>query len=654
MTSISQQSKSLINHCLIFLAGFLSFSLQLMETKRILPILGGGVSIWVGALMFYQVFLLGSYLFTYAISRQQKISIFIKTSLVLVPLALVLKGFSLDISSPFWVLMANLVPMGLIYFLLLQVSPLIQFFSKEENPYKYYASSNIGAAVGLLSYPFLIESNIALSSQGLLWTILSVVVLLLSFVALKIQKKENLELPKVYFKIPEYKKILTYSFLGTLFLGAYSATLSEDISGLPLLWVIPLFLYLLAFAMVFGPASFRKLTSPVDKYRDRILESLAMVHVACLFLIGSPWIFVIYSISMFLFFVLLISRLYALKKDEHTSSFYLLLALGGALGGIFNNIWPYVWKYGSDVVLFLLVFYVIYSQYQAQITNNLKKRVRDGIIAVVFLGIYGFDGFENFKNFVYVDRNFFGVVKVLDVVDEKTKDLDSRVFISGRIVHGTQSYADPTMPTAYYQRETALGETLEKLKQSKSSLVAGAIGEGAGVISTYFRSEDFVDYFEINPLVIKIANENFSFVKDSPAKHRFIEGDGRVTLEKEVEGKYDVLIVDAFSGDAIPTHLLTKEAFDLYFNKLKPQGMLLIHITNNFIELAPVIEASLNVRGLKGTYVKRRVNDYETQWMVVGPDTFPNYDGLKKPILWTDEKSQVLDVFSFSKFLFRE
>ena len=635
------------NHALIFFAGFLSFALQLMETKKILPVLGGGVSIWVGALMFYQVFLLVSYLITYKITQSKKVGNYIKGVSILVPLSLLLSHFPIESSSPLLLLILKLLPFGLIYLLLLQISPLIQFFSKETNPYKYYASSNLGAALGLVAYPFWIENRINLSSQSIYWLFASVATILVSLFVLKKNKvsMDGVEIAPVHLKIPSYKNILFYSFIGTLFLGAYSSILSEDISGFPLLWMIPLFLYLLSFSIVFGPEKIKKLISPLESRKEKVLEAITLVQVACLFFIGSPWLIVIYSVSMFLFFLIIISNLSSLKKDEYTSSFYLLLAVGGAVGGIFNNLLPFFWKFGGDVVLFMVLFYIFYTQKHSL---TLKNKIRNGIVAAAFLGIFIHAHFENFKDFVYVDRNFFGVVKVLDT-NIGLED-QARVFISGRIIHGTQFYSYPNTATAYYQQQTGLGEAIDEKKSLKNSLVVGAIGEGAGVISTYFRETDSIDYFEINPLVIKISQKYFTFVTDSPARHEFIEGDGRVTLSKQNK-TYDILVVDAFSGDAIPTHLLTKEAFELYFSKLSSDGSLLIHITNNFVDLAPVVEGALNAIGKKGTYIKKKVGDYETYWVEVS-NKAPNYEG-SKTVLWTDEKNQVLDVFSFSKFLMR-
>ena len=648
------------NHLLIFLAGVLSFSIQLLETKRLLPLLGGSSSIWIGSLMFYQSALLVSYLVTYKISQLKSLKAF--GIMIGISLLGSIGSFFLPLNTsyPLLSLIVKLLPSGFIYLLLLQISPLIQFFSKEENPYRYYASSNLGAFVGLLCYPFVFE-NFNLTTQIYLWWAVSTVIIAWAVFSLLIQKKESFSLSSPFLSWSKGGGVVVlYAAAGTFFLGGYSSLLSEDISGFPLLWVIPLLLYLLAFAIIFGPDQIRKPFSKILNYRKRILEYSIIVHLGNLFFVaGQFWALFFYVVTMFLIFLMIIEELYERSKTQHTSSFYLYIALGGAIGGIFNNILPFIWPLGQEMNLGLIA---LFSYYSYSLANRTRiQKIRDLIVAVFFLGVFGYFQKEKLEGNLTVQRNFFGILTVFQLpeslpdVNSETSEYETnpiKVFNHGKITHGTQSLIDPSLPTTYYQKHTGLGMAMSQQQESKSSIEIGGIGLGVGTISSYARNSDKVDYYEINNLVVDIAQKYFSFIKDSKAEHHFFVGDGRIELALQ-DKVYDILVVDAFSGDSIPTHLLTKEAFKLYLDKISSDGVIALHISNNYLDLIPVVEGSLRSNNVKGFYVDLTDEDYASTWVLIGKNWKGNFKG-SKVILWTDEKNNVLDVFEWSKFLTKQ
>lgn len=649
--------RNYLNHLLIFSAGFLSFFIQLLETKRLLPFLGGSPSIWIGSLMFFQVALLVSYLLTHKISSLKSPKVFLLSALGLIGGAGALSMVPLTNVSPLITLFQFLLPSGLMFVVLLQISPLIQFFSKESNPYKYYASSNLGAFLGLLSFPLFFEGKINLSSIHFGWWLMAIVAFALGAIVLSLNSsKEGLISPVLRWDKRSYK-IIILAFLGTFLLGSYSSLLSENISGFPLLWVVPLMLYLLSFSVSFGPSYLRKPFIKLMSYKKTIIEVLVILHlIDAFFVFGPYWALVLMSLSMFLIFLMISESLLEQAQQEHVSNFYFYVALGGAIGGVVNNFLPFIWPWGEETIIGLLALSVSFTLL-TQI--NYKKIIRECLVIVFLMGAFVFVQSKNNEGLIDIKRNFFGILRVLQYPSSfpepgKPSPYESdpqRVFRHGKINHGTQRFLAPKEPTTYYQRFSGVGQAIKDLQEKHNSLSIGAVGLGVGTISAYGRSNDSIEYFEINDLVIDLAQKYFTFIKDSPSTHSFVVGDGRITLE-ESEKIYDLLIVDAFSGDAIPTHLLTKEAFGLYIKKLTSHGQLAIHISNNYLDLEPVVEAALRSHGLRGHYINKMEDEYASYWVLVSLDNSlePNYED--KPLkLWTDEKNNVLDIFEMSKFL---
>lgn len=649
----------LIYSTTIFISAFLLFQVQPIIGKYILPWFGGTSGVWITSLLFFQVLLLVGYSYSYFLSRfSLKIQATVHFSLTFIA-TLILSALFLNWSSPITpgielklpdtvspiiqVLVFLFLSIGLPYFLLSTTSTVLQnwfgIVAEKKSPYLLYAFSNAGSLLGIMSYPFLIEPFMSLQIQGVWWSVAFIFyAIVLLYCCLKIffakQHKKHMAADDT---APIKKRLLVYwLFLATtssIMLMTITGLLTQSVAPIPFLWLLPLGLYLLSFILCFSNANWY--WRNFYAYLFLIVGPLSLVFTQS----STPNVFIgvgVYSLALFSICMLCHGELYHLKPPaRQLNIFYFILALGGALGGMFVGIFAPVffngyWEvYVGFYLSLIIAFFVLVKYRNSKLYHNMPKYffstnefyffVLIGVPMIIFsvaLTITVVSGYDSVQTW----RNFYGVLTY------KTKKIGNETYsylIHGRIIHGMQySGKRRTEPVSYYHSQTGMGLLLASFPRDKDGLRVGVIGLGAGVLAVYGEKGDYYKFYDINPQVVEVARTKFTYLKDTPAKVDIALGDGRLVLEKEVkdsEEKFDILVVDAFSDDAIPVHLLTKEALQIYLKRIQPDGVIAFHISNNYIDLKHVIAALAKDASLDYTFiVSPGKNEFpRTEWMLV-------------------------------------
>ena len=661
-----------------FLGAFLLFQIQPMIAKKVLPWFGGTPAVWSTCMVFFQTFLLLGYAFAYAAGSR----LTLRRQFLTYGALLILAGFSLSIypsddwkpdsvNNPiFQILQILFVSVGFPYFVLSALSPLFQIWVSRvlgiANPYLLYALSNFGSLLALLTYPTLVDPNLNLRHQTQIWSLLFLLFIacclaLIYFLWRTPGEEQNQQAETAQVSIPSGTLFLWFglSFCSSALLLAVTSHISHDIAVIPLLWILPLSIYLLSFILVFANERFypRKICI--------VLSLLLLTKIADVGFAG-PGSGLMFAISfclfaLFIFCLVCHGELVRLKPPPAAlGRFYLLLSAGGAFGGIFVGlIAPVAFRTFAEFPLALLFFIAILAirllaEARERNGNTLRRRhVYCAILACApVVCIVIFDGFSGSKETIDYDRNFFGMLSVRQHDAEDPAD-SYRQMVHGLITHGSQYLAPDKrrVATTYFTSSTALGKVLRGGAPDVPRKI-GVIGLGVGTVATYARPGDVFRFYEIDQHVVKFAEEYFTFLKDSAAKIEIILGDARLRLEREASQDYDVFVLDAFSGDAIPIHLLTKEAFDLYRRHLKPDGVIVAHISNLHINLVPVLMAYAAKENLKFCYSFYQPPAGQSGFAHYGvisqsADRFQDLSCAKlsgesdKSSLWTDEYSSV-------------
>jgi SAM-dependent methyltransferase len=363
--------------------------------------------------------------------------------------------------------------------------------------------------------------------------------------------------------------------------------LTQNIAAIPFLWILPLSLYLLSLILCFESGRW---------YRRWLFVPLAAASlpVTARFLSGDERISAIALLSTATFVLFMVCHGELARRrpiPAQLTSFYLMIAAGGALGGLFIALAaPYLFNalYDLPIVLSLTALLLLYLLW---IARALKVTLFTLVAGITF-GFIGILAHKTWNSFGYsrlLVRNFYGSLVVYDNTMPRAMG-PVRVLRNGMIAHGEQFLwqQNRRYPTTYYAHDSGIGRALTALMQ-QGPVNVGVIGLGAGTLAAYARPIDRYSFYEINPKVVRIATTQFTFLKDCPAPHAVIPGDARLSLEREPPKQFDILAVDAFSGDSIPVHLLTREAFELYWRHLKPNGVLAVHVSNKYLSLAPVV-----------------------------------------------------------------
>jgi hypothetical protein len=669
-----------------------------MITKLILPWFGGAAGVWPVCQLFFQVVLLLGYLYAHIINRYLKRrhqavihTAFLAASLLVLPIvpSSALKPSGLE-DPMLRILLVLTVTVGLPYFVLSSTSPLLQAWYSRSRPssapYRLYALSNAGSLLALLSYPFLVEPLLSNHHQAISWSIVySLLTLLTAAVAFcygadDASRFDSREGPAVEWKI----KLLWLALAAcaSAILLAITNYISQNIAAVPFVWVIPLSLYLLTFILCFeGHRWYR---------RKFFLRLFAVALAAMAYALGGthgnlrPTVLIcVFCIGLFACCMVCHGELAQLKPhSSQLTSFYLLVSLGGSLGAFFVAlVAPHIFSGFYELPIALgccgvLIHVVLHRDSRSgAVRTRITKRdvLASALVVALCVNLYVTTTRQT-TGLRMSARNFFGILRVEENVapsiillqgnTKRTLDGDPhyRELVNGTIEHGIQflDVARRQETTTYYGPKSGVGLALVEAGKH-GPIKVGVVGLGAGTLAAYGRPGDQYTFYEINSLVVTLAKTEFTFVGDSQAQVGIVVGDGRLSLEREPAQQFDVLVIDAFSGDAIPTHLLTREAFDLYLHHLSPTGIIAVHISNRYLNLAPVVTSPAVSLNRKALLVDSRPDNsraiYAATWVLIGDkngvlgklDRSSTVDETRtsnhKGNLWTDDYSSVLKSF---------
>ncbi|WP_167508078.1 fused MFS/spermidine synthase [Corallococcus aberystwythensis] len=708
----------------IFTSAFLLFGIQPLAGRYALPWYGGTPSVWTACMLFFQAVLLAGYAYAHAVAsrlrpRTQALLHLGLLTVAVVALAAraVWAGSPLtpgdgwrpvDDHLPVLRLMGMLaVTLGLPFFVLSTTGPLLQsWFARARpgrSPYVLYALSNVGSLLALLGYPFLVEPFVGRSAQAWGWAAgFGLFVVFAIACAGDLVRRTATAAPGATVKPveeaaaadaprPGVSRTLLWlglSMCASVLLLATTNKLSQDVAAGPFLWVMPLAVYLVTFILAFSRESFYAR----GPYSVALIASLALVAYAqkegpALHL---GWQVLFHAFALFSGAMMCHGELFRIRPaPRYLSAFYLWVSVGGVLGGVFvslvapavfNVYWEHPLALGACCLVALTS--MMQRPPNEKVTARVQRVLRGAMlvmVAVVNLSfmVSGALGLVRFS-----ERNFFGVVQVLE---QNPNDPREHQFTlrHGVITHGWQ-YVEPErrrVNTSYYSRDSGLGLALTEQRRWRgaqglpSSLRVGMLGLGVGGSAALLEPGDTARFYEINPVIIALAQGEggyFSYLKDSPAKMEVVEGDARISLEQELEHgpkePFDVLALDVFSSDAIPMHLVTHEALELYRQHLAPHGVLALHISNQYLDLVPISLAHARALGLYATLVKTETKDdtLASSWILLSPDkdfswgpTFRNTGALVRRLsltrepdyVWTDERSSVLQAMRRNRTL---
>ena len=630
----------------IFLSAFLLFQVQPIIGKMILPWFGGSASVWTTCMLFFQLILLLGYFYShwvvrYLSPRGQSFlhSALLLASLLLLPLAPSADWRPSGGENPTLRILGLLtVSIGLPYFVLSTTGPLVQaWFARERAgavPYRLFALSNLGSLLALLAYPVAVEPVLPTRTQSWLWSGLficfAISCVLLAWRSRPV--KVTLEAHHAHGPAPKLRDFVTWAALAacpSILLVADTSFLTENIAPIPLLWVLPLSLYLLTFILSFERHTFyqRKIFLPL-----LVAGLFAMAWLPTLGLNAVPLVLAL-TVNLTAFFVACMVCHGELARmqphPEQLTAYYLMLAVGGAIGGLFVGIVaPYCFNsnYELSIGIVLTAVVAAVAIFSRRIWSCRYERVSAWVGALLMVcglsWIRIADHIEDLEGAKVTVRNFYGTLRVFE---GGTGEDARRTMMHGQIIHGRQ-LLDPKrqdQPTAYYSAEAGAGRAI-LTKAEGGPIRVGVIGLGVGTLASYGRKGDSYRFYDIDPLVIDLARNDFSFLSRSAASIEMVLGDARLMLENEAPQGFDVLVVDAFSGDSVPIHLLTKEAFAVYFRHLKPGGVLALHITNRFLDLQPVVATAAASFGKEVRRISYEGDDdrllFHSTWMLVSAD----------------------------------
>jgi SAM-dependent methyltransferase len=672
----------------IFFSAFLLFQVQPLIAKQILPWFGGSAAVWTTCMLFFQIALLLGYTYAHWLSSKFDVrrQMFIHAGLLAVSI------LSLPIIPSVWWKPAGTddpllrilgllgATIGLPYFLLSSTSPLLQAWMARAGtgaiPYRFFALSNLGSMLALLSYPVLVEPTLTNREQAWSWSIgyalFGVICAYTAFRASKVNaplRAADTEDASSEFEAPNLRRYLIWIALSasaSALLLSVTTHLTENVASIPFLWILPLALYLLSFILCFE--------GNIWYQRIIFLPLFAASIAAFAWGIGHGYgdmgfreQIAIYTAALFVCCMVCHGELSRTKPAaRYLTSFYLMISVGGAIGGLFVAfLAPHIFNafYEFPIAIAGAALAVLAVYFKDEPMGQALRSPRQWVwlasfFLIVYLGLHLYEGErDSADNPVLLARNFYGALRVNDT--KKTVDQDAiRSLTHGTINHGDQ-YLDLVRrhePTTYYGHETGIGHAIDEL-QATGPLKVGVVGLGTGTIAAYSRPFDTYRYYEINPMVLYIAHKYFFYLDDSKAKIDVALGDARLTLEREEPQNFDILAVDAFSSDSIPVHLLTNEAFKLYWKHVKPTGILAIHISNRYLDLGPVVEQEAKALGKPDILISNEDQNAEdvsvADWVLVTT----NQTALehlkqfstaieKKPKLrmWTDDYSNLWQI----------
>ncbi|MFC1703660.1 spermidine synthase [Candidatus Omnitrophota bacterium] len=711
---------------IVFLSAFLLFQVELIVAKLLLPKFGGGYSVWGAALVFFQGTLLLGYLYAHVVIQRFGIARYRRFHIGLLLFTLLFfPGRSLAPFFPhyhiplvFDILRQLLTTIGMVFFVLSTTSIIFQSWLAESNlkerhnPYTLYAVSNLGSFAALLTYPFIFEAFFGLTTQVIAWRIVYFVLIGLHIIAFRLIKVSSSSTDTHQStQTVRFQEKLRWGILGAagviMFLSVTNI-ITYEITPMPLLWILPLCIYLISFVLNFK----EKPWCPswiVERFDVMMGLSIFLFYLTSRkYLIPFPMLLTLHGIMLFIIcmFCQHLLHKYKPRDSKILTTFYLCISIGGFLGSvlvswcapllftsmveylvglflitvamvvaqekltidhekihlcIFNALlmflWPVVFQLYNvfGMVFIIVLLWVLYGRFKgmplALCLCVLLMLLGSGLFEFIWEGAYE-----------YKYRNNYGIHKVFVAQG-------LRRLAHGVTNHGAQFIdKDKAMqPVGYYHKSAPMGKLIASGKFDFKKVAV--IGLGTGGIAAYGQEGREIDFYELDRDVFRIANERFTFLKNSPSAIHFIFGDGRLSLRENAEKKYDLLIIDAFSGDSVPTHLLTLEAIKEGEARITENGIMLFHISNVFIDLVPILAKAAEVLDLYacGSYLhlKKPADVFSSTWLILTPDA--NTYGILTSELgwqeispkrtaqctrpWTDDYVNFLPVFKISAFL---
>jgi spermidine synthase len=718
----------------VFLSAFLLFLVQPLFGKMVLPLLGGSPAVWNTCMLFFQAALLGGYLYAHLTSSRLTLRRQATVHLVALALAALALPVSLRGASPEggaapipWLLGLMAVTVGAPFLVLSGTGPILQrWFSRSghahaADPYHLYAASNLGSALALLAYPLLMEPRMRLAGQSATWTAgYALLALLIAGCAALVWRSGDAIAPAVetesvdaavHVAAPERVTMrerliwIGLAFVPSSLLLGVTTFLTTDLSPAPLLWVLPLALYLLSFTFVFA-------RRPPIPHAWIVAAHPSAIAVAVLLLaagyVENPAAAVpLHLLSLFLIAMAAHGELARRRPHvRHLTEFYLWISVGGVLGGVFNAlvapvVFSQIWEYPLVLVLACLarpwptqrmpwrahlwfalrtgafiwgLLYLadnpglaptLYVGLAALLVGLMSGMGRAPLWLAACIGaVLAWRAVEviNEPGVLLAERTFFGRYKVL----EYEQAGGFHVLRHGSTLHGAQSLEGwrRREPLTYYLMHGPLGKVFAATADRAGRRRVAVVGLGTGTTAAYGREGEDWTFYEIDPGIERIARDTayFSYLSDSPARTRVVLGDARLSLARETDRTYDLILLDAFSSDAIPVHLMTREALDTYLARLGPRGLIVFHVSNRYLDLEPVVAALAKDRGLAARAGvgprDRRTYESTSTWIAVarteadlGPLTADAYwwrPRLRKDVKpWTDDYSSLLTVFDW-------
>ena len=708
--SAANGQRVLVYAATTFLSAFLLFQVQPLIGKSILPWFGGGSAVWTTTMLFFQVALLGGYAYAHFISSRLSLRRqgYLHIGLLLAAiLAVLLPNFTPIIPDPMWkpegvgdptlrVLLVLALTVGAPYTLLSATAPLIQrWFTHDHpgvSPYRLYSLSNIGSLLALLTYPILFERFLGLRMQASLWFWSYVVFaaccgLLAWRVARRARSDEvaddtHLEEGGTAAVTPANVALwLLLPACASVVLLATTNQLTQDVASIPLLWVMPLSLYLLTFIVCFGDDRAYKPLRDVPLLAAGLGVGAYLLGAITMALL---WQILLYAGSLFIACFALHGELVRLRPaSRHLTAFYLMVSIGGALGGVLVAIaapafFTGYWEYHLSLVATAIL--VALARGLDLVRHPLPSAARTRLLliaggAAALLGTVALsvvllqDARGPHRQALHQTRNFYGTVRVFEF-NTSNPEVAMQVMVHGRILHGSQ-YLKPekrAAHTGYYGPKSGLGTAMQYHPlRGKQPLHVGVLGLGAGMITSYAERGDTFTLYEINDTVSTFAEQQFSYLGDARARGAKVEtliGDGRLVLDRQLRKGgslgFDILVLDAFTSDAVPMHLLTQEAFDLYWRHLKPDGVLAVNISNRHVDLSPIVRGIGAAAGKDVRWVSGDADDSTgvlySVWVLMSANRAffdapqvaavlaPWPEQARAPMIWTDDFSTIYDL----------
>jgi spermidine synthase len=686
----------------IFLSAFLLFQIQPIVSKILLPWFGGTSAVWSSAMLFFQVALTGGYAYANGLVRKlsPRKQTVVHLTLMGTSVCLLIYLWTIwpspitppvswrpdQIAQPvIYIFLLLTIIVGLPFFVLSTNSPLMQYWFSHKNPaqspYWLYALSNIGSILGLIAYPILVEPNLTLRWQGWVWAGCYILfVFLAGRNAILAQQGTPTPLTAKQAPLPKYRPLtnkrpqtlwILLSACASILVLAVTSQITQEVAVIPFLWVLPLTIYLLTFVLAFSTRQWY--------HRQLFTVLLVLATAGWIYVTVNPYAnfiiqIIVYNVFLFVAAMICHAELYALRPEaSRLTHFYLLVSIGGAIGALFVNlvapfIFPAYWElYFGFALIWILLAILSFQRKEAKSGSQFRLGLLTGAMATVVTIFAIFLLFISSSGYLYAHRNFYGVVRVKEttVGEEKTNQL-----VHGSTVHGFQ-YLDAelrTKSTSYFTRDSGVGLALLNNPHYGSGMRVGVIGLGVGTLAAYGQPGDSYRFYEINPVVVDLANgqgDYFSFIKDSPAAIDVVTGDGRLSLEKELkEGRknnFDILILDAFNSDSVPVHLITRESFEIYLQHLAPDGLIAANVSNVRLDLRPVFWQLAQTFHLKMAVIQNKAGkvnpeSYTSTWVLLTRNSttlevaaiaerMDSLDGFRKDIrLWTDDYSNLFQI----------